>query len=157
MIIEPSKSHVVQVRGSQLIISKSFPTNVTIRFPRFARVRSKEKGIHEAMTKTELDDYFDRFKGKMQAETEDANRTRKAKRAKISHDRSVIPSFVGVDHPENIVVERNIFRGLEFCVMLKSPLKSEIERDIIMNGGSIAQIPSPDGTKMIIANELSKW
>jgi DNA ligase-4 len=156
MIIEPSKSHVVQVRGSQLIVSKSFPANFTLRFPRFAKLRSDEKGIHEAMTKSELLDYFERFKGKTNALNEETT-TRKAKRPRTAHARSVIPSFVGAN-ASNITVVGDIFRGLEFCVMLKSNLnlKLDIEHEIIKFGGSIAQIPSSDRTKMIIANELSK-
>ncbi len=155
MIIHPSKSHVVQVRGSQIVPSKTFPANFTLRFPRFVKVRTHEKAVHEALTKSELEECFSRFQGRTIKDNVISHGVGK-KKLKISHGRSVIPDFVGIKST-NLMIESDIFANSEFCVMLKSSdVKLFFEETIIKNGGIIAQIPSTDKTKMIIADEISK-
>ena len=158
MIIHPSKSHVVQVRGSQIVPSKNFPANFTLRFPRFVKVRTHEKAVHEALTKSELEECFSRFQGRPVRDDVISQRNDGPgkKKLKISHGRSVIPDFVGIKST-NLMIESDIFANSEFCVMLKSSdAKLVFEETIIKNGGTIAQIPSTDKTKMIIADEISK-
>ena len=148
MIIHPSKSHVVQVRGAQIVPSKAFPANLTLRFPRLIKLRSHEKGVNEAMTKSELEEYFNRLPGDDKLQL---NEVRK-KKPKISHGSSVISTLV-----PSLPIESHIFENIEFCIMLKSSeSKRNCEEKVIRNGGKIAQIPSSDKTNLIIADELSK-
>ena len=160
MILKPIHSHIVSVRGSQLVQSTAFPTGITVRFPRFIKLRSHEKSIEECMTKTELADFLQRNKGAMQVlpseSNGNANLPSRKKRKISSRSSQVLDAFVGVDKSsvENL---DSLFEGIEFSVFQKSTAvrsKEELERLIFAHGGSVAQTPTAN-TRMIIADDQS--
>ncbi|KAJ3342259.1 DNA ligase (ATP) [Kappamyces sp. JEL0680] len=161
MVIEPEFSHIVQVRGTALVSSSTFPTGITVRFPRYVKLRSNEKSVHDCMSRQDLIEYYNRNRGSMQFSNASSlleeGPSPAKKRLKDSPSRRILSNFVGVD-ASSLQPVTDLFKDTEFCVFLKTNpdfgyrSKPEVERAILQHGGSITQHPSKS-TKFIVADQ----
>lgn len=75
-----------------MVTSNTFPAGITIRFPRFIKLRSDEKSVDEAMTLEELRAYFNEKGGSMQKRLNDGDEEIAiVKKRKIGRCRAAIP------------------------------------------------------------------
>lgn len=59
-ITDISKSIILEVRAGELVVSHSYPTYYTLRFPRVAKIRY-DKDWHEGMDQEALNDLITNF------------------------------------------------------------------------------------------------
>ncbi|EPS42427.1 hypothetical protein H072_3586 [Dactylellina haptotyla CBS 200.50] len=136
--IKPEDSIVISVKGAQLAPSDQFKVGVTLRFPRFMKLR-EDRGWDSALNLVE----FFRMKRDMEAQKQEnemqIERRRATKRVRrglkiAGADEIVEPIEVGNDH---------LFDGMNFWIMTESskPRKSkaEIEGMVKACGGKIFQ------------------
>jgi DNA ligase 4 len=153
--IEPQHSQVVQIRGSEIVPSVTFGAGYTLRFPRFVRLRP-DKGYLDVMNKTELYQYIERNKGRMQRKrTISAVETPEKKKKARTTSFKVLPTHSGV-LSNSIEATANIFDEKEFCVKVSvsKEAKEEIETLILTKGGKISQNPTKN-TYLIVCDKPS--
>lgn len=145
--IKPEDSVVLSVKAASVGASDQFRTNVTIRFPRFKKLRL-DKDWKSALSIREFTDIKSnveeelkkkkafKFEGKHQ-------KFKKAKREiVIAGDSAATAAYAGP--------QTKLFEGLNFCVLSEAlqPMKKtkgEIEEVIKANGGKIYQSPTARG------------
>ncbi|CAG9942036.1 unnamed protein product [Clonostachys rosea f. rosea IK726] len=149
--IRPKDSLVISVKAASVGPSDQFAKGVTLRFPRFRRLRL-DRSWDSALSLEEFQDLRRKVdeEAKEKAMTvEDRNR-RGAKRVKrelvIAGEDSAPVEFKGTS--------TKIFDGLEFCVLSESlkpykKSKAQLEAVIKENGGTLSQRAAP-GTNMVL-------
>lgn len=144
--IKPSDSIVVELKGTQIVDSTTFAVGRTIRFPRFQRFRDEEKTWKEALTISEfrqLDAELGGLSGTEKRKFNDSEARHKQK-----HKKAKVINILGDDErSEKISVSSGIFSGLLFYVAAdarhpRMMLKSELENELKLNGGSVTQDPN---------------
>ncbi|RDW94914.1 DNA ligase-3 [Coleophoma crateriformis] len=155
--IKPSDSVVVEVKAAQVGGSEQFRIGLTLRFPRFKRLR-EDKTWQTALTLQE----FIKLKATVEAESKekefkvDNSRKRNAtKRLKkevqiVGNDKKITTAYAGQTTA--------VFSGLDFCVLsdMVQPIKKskgELEQIIKSNGGAIWQGPSARENMIVIGNK----
>jgi DNA ligase-4 len=139
--IKPEDSVVVSVKAASIGNSDQFRTGVTLRFPRFKRLRM-DRTWDSALSQQEFFDLKSRAEQEQKEQKEfKVDRRRSAKKLKretviAGNDQSVRMPYSGQT--------TQLFEGLNFCVlseMLKPVKKSkaELEQLLKANGGSIFQ------------------
>ncbi|KAJ3410685.1 DNA ligase (ATP) [Chytridiales sp. JEL 0842] len=160
MIIAPEHSRVVTVKGSEVVRSDQYAAKLTLRFPRFVRLRP-DKGPGDVMTLTELKEYVETNKGKMQSRRLDLPGPKKGPSIRRSHVAAKLDSEYKLADISGIVSDTSIFEGREFCVVpgaVKEGLtKHDLERIIIQNGGSTVQNPRFDKTDFVVADKTHSY
>ena len=149
--IRPSDSVVVSVKAASITGSRTFAAGLTLRFPRFRKLRL-DRSWDSALNEDELLALQMRVKAEQESKdmkVEDRKR-RPTKRAK----RELVTAGVDSSTAEFAGPRSKVFEGLEFCVLSDAPkpikkTKTQLEGIIRENGGTISQRPEP-GTGMII-------
>ncbi|KAI8899979.1 hypothetical protein BC833DRAFT_583557 [Globomyces pollinis-pini] len=164
MIIEPSLSQVVQVRGTEIVPSEIFAAGYTLRFPRMICVRP-DKSISQAMDINELETYRTQHEGKMQRviDTNFIDESVKLTPSKKNKARQLnIFSQTDTASLSNVKKFTDLFKGLEFSTFLPKRAMSdtsdvcqdEIQKVIIQHGGEISIIPRAR-TNIVIADQIT--
>ncbi|KAH9886097.1 ATP-dependent DNA ligase [Xylariomycetidae sp. FL2044] len=150
--IRPSESIIFTVKGASVEQSTSFAAGVTVRFPRFKRIRT-DRRWDSGLDRQDLEN----LRSKAQARQEEkamemeAKRHKRAKRVKrelvIAGQDAAPVEFAG--RPKT-----KVFEGLDFCVLTEctTPIKrtkAQLENLIRENGGRISHRANP-GTEMIL-------
>ncbi|ORY37420.1 ATP-dependent DNA ligase [Rhizoclosmatium globosum] len=169
MILHPSHSRVVTVKAAEVVESMQYACGWTLRFPRFVSVRT-DKNIEDALSKTGLEEYVVRNKGRMQSRRfGDDDDSKKGKpgtpRKGGAGARSVAHvsaeyQAVKLERTE-VVSEDAIFKGVEVCVIPGSVLsedgeclKHRLEKEVIKHGGTCVQNPRLGKTTCVIAEKI---
>ncbi|SPO02926.1 probable DNA ligase [Cephalotrichum gorgonifer] len=160
--IRPRDSVVVSVKAASVTESRSFAAGVTLRFPRFRRLRL-DRSWDSALSEDEFEALHRRARAEQESKdmkVEDRAR-RPAKRARrelviagVDSSSSSTAPRAGVVPAVTSKKTKKIFEGLEFCVLSDAarPLKmtkTQLEGVIKEGGGAISQRPEP-GTGMVL-------
>ncbi|KAJ1554323.1 DNA ligase (ATP), partial [Nowakowskiella sp. JEL0078] len=161
MVINPSDSHVITVKGAEIVKSEAYGCNFTIRFPRFVSLRT-DKNWNEALTLTQLLEYISKNKGRMQSRSlkdEDYNsKKRKKKQGTLGGGparkvATVDPIYLATD-VSKIKKSDELLKNLEFCVLPAVDDeydKEDLEKEITKHGGKFTQHPTIR-TRAVIAD-----
>ncbi|RCI10831.1 hypothetical protein L249_5241 [Ophiocordyceps polyrhachis-furcata BCC 54312] len=159
MWIRPSDSVVVSVKAASIGPSDSFARGITLRFPRFRRLRL-DRSWDSALTLEELEDIkrcVDEESRDKAMTVEDTKR-RKPKRVKreliIAGDEDPPPP----PQPQSAVHRIGIFQGFDFSVLSESPrpfkkTKVQLEALIKDNGGSVSQRATQGTQTLLVADK----
>jgi DNA ligase 4 len=144
--IRPDESIVISVKAAQVATSDQFRTDVTLRFPRFRKIRP-DKDWQSALTVLgwgDLKNNAQREREEKQFQVEQARKQRTKRTTKrqmkvAGADEEVATPFAGP--------RTNAFDGLTFLVITESinpkkMTKAELEQLIKANGGQIVQTES---------------
>ncbi|XP_055945641.1 DNA ligase 4-like [Argiope bruennichi] len=141
--IEPSKSVIVQVKASEIVRSKGFATNCTLRFPRVEKIRY-DKPWHDCMTTIELDDLRNLAQGRLATKRSVASEEEPSpKKQKIPKEKAatVAPHFRPTD-TSSVQKVSELFKDKEICVIFASlERKQAMEKLIVQHGGKCVQNP----------------
>ncbi|KAJ3129275.1 DNA ligase (ATP) [Nowakowskiella sp. JEL0407] len=159
-LIVPEHGVVVTVKGAEIVKSEVYGSGHTVRFPRFVRFR-EDKSWEEAMSYSQLLEYLQKNKGKMQSvrniNPEEVRKKRKrevgsvgVKSRKVAMvDTSMLPTDVsGVRKLDEL------FEGKEICIFPNVEDeydKMELEREVVKHGGKFVQNPTGN-TFVVIAD-----
>ena len=153
--IKPNDSVVVSVKAASITNSDQFRMNITLRFPRFKRLRM-DRSWDSALSIQE----FMEIKARVEEETEQKafkidTRRKATKRLKkdiviAGNDQAIKTPYAGP--------KTEIFKGLNFCVLseaLKPQKKSktELEQLVKANGGKIFQSPTAADDMICVADK----
>ncbi|KAJ3319713.1 DNA ligase (ATP) [Boothiomyces sp. JEL0866] len=154
MIIAPENSHVVQIRGTQIVPSTRFAAGYTLRFPRFSTLRA-DKRPDQILTLSELLESTKNNQNRRQRLLKDMP-VESDKKRKRSTKAKVLDHF----QTQTAYVEAtsNLLEGIEFCVRITNETgdlsKSIAENTIRKYGGKITQMPTSN-TNYIIADIIT--
>ncbi|RDA89589.1 hypothetical protein CP533_6227 [Ophiocordyceps camponoti-saundersi (nom. inval.)] len=156
MWIRPSDSVVVSVKASSIGPSDSFARGITLRFPRFRRLRL-DRSWDSALTLEELEDLKRRVEeeSRDKAMTVEDTKRRKPKRVK----RELVIAGGDNSPSQPPAVQRpGVFQGFEFSVLSESPrpfkrTKVQLEAMIKESGGSVSQRAAPGTQTVLVADK----
>jgi DNA ligase 4 len=153
--IKPNDSVVVSIKGASITNSDQFRMGITVRFPRFKRLRM-DKSWDTALSIQELME----IKARVEEETEQKafNIDTRRKAAKKLKKDIVIAGNDQVLKTPYAGPKTNVFKGLSFCILseaLKPQKKSkaELEQLVKANGGKIFQSPAAADDMICIADK----
>lgn len=169
--IKPTDSLVVEVKAAQVTASDDYGCGMTLRFPRFKRLR-RDKDWTTALS---LDEFMDlranvekeRGEKALQVDEERKNK-RKARTATSRKKPLTVAGYNARDENKVTLPEGpqgNVFAGLTFYIMTESSLggeykksKLELEALVKANGGKIVQTwtKGADGTICVAARRTVK-
>ncbi|KAH8880413.1 DNA replication and repair protein [Thozetella sp. PMI_491] len=144
--IRPKDSIILSVKAASIGASEQFATGVTLRFPRFRKLRL-DKAWNAGLDTDEFAalrsqvDQEAKEKKEMSIENRKRNPNKRAKREVV---------IAGADGPESgagkpaVALKTRVFEGMTFCVLSEAlkPIKktkAELETLITANGGNISQ------------------
>ncbi|KAJ3187606.1 DNA ligase (ATP) [Irineochytrium annulatum] len=166
MILHPDHSRVVCVKGAEIVPSDQYSAGWTLRFPRFVRLRP-DKSVDQAMSRSELDAYIQRNKGRMQSrrgELEEGGEEGALVRRTPARGGRVAASVAAERKFDARGLEKvsGTFEGVEVCVELGAvkkregggSAKDELERLVHMHGGTVVQNAKYGRTNYVIADEM---
>ena len=153
--IRPKDSIVISVKAASVGASDQFARGVTLRFPRFRRLRL-DRSWDSGLSLEE----FEELKRRVDEESKEKAMTvedRKRQRVKRVKRELVIAGEDGparLPEPDSDKAKSKVFDGLEFCVLSESlkpykKTKAQLEQLIRDNGGTISQRAAP-GTRMVL-------
>ncbi|PNF19465.1 hypothetical protein B7P43_G02347 [Cryptotermes secundus] len=142
--IAPQNSYILEVKATEIVPSKSFKVNFTLRFPRVETIRYDKKWS-DCMTLTEFDSLRKEASGKLYSRHVDASNELPESPRKKQRHLTRVPiklgeQFRGIDI-SGIDVVTDLLEGKEFCVLTdwKEHTKQDIETKIVQNGGTVVQ------------------
>jgi DNA ligase-4 len=153
--IKPCDSVVVSVKAASVSNSDQFKMGITLRFPRFKRLRM-DKSWDNALSIAE----FMEIKARVDEESKEKEfkiesrrrATKKAKKAMViaGNDRVIWPTIVAP--------KTEVFKGLNFCILSEAlkpqkKIKSELEQIVKANGGNIFQSPTATDDMICVADK----
>ena len=153
--IKPEDSIVISVKAGSVAGSDQFRMGVTLRFPRFKKLRT-DKDWTNALTITEfleLKGRAEEEKKEKQFQVDDARRKRSSRKRK--RDMVIRGQEEGVKAPYAGPATK-VFEGLNFVIMSEAlkPLKkskADIEQFVKANGGTIV-VSEKDPTTVLMAD-----
>jgi DNA ligase-4 len=153
--IKPCDSVVISVKAASVSASDSFRMGLTLRFPRFKRLRMDRDWTNSLNIQE-----FISLKSRMEEESKEKEfkvDTRR-KTARTSKKPLVIAGNANKAAKPYVGQGTEAFHGLRFCVLseaLKAPKKSkaELEQFIKANGGSIFQSPTSQEDTIVVADK----
>ncbi|XP_055635949.1 DNA ligase 4 [Toxorhynchites rutilus septentrionalis] len=167
--IPPKHSIVLQMKGSELVRTKSFATAYTIRFPRITAIRSDKTHL-DVCTRAEFDQLCSAnttvaklAKRHVTASDlvadSDGDPTKARKRKKISPIQPNRLSKANLNHPlknhDDIQPIDDICSGLDFCILSTSkglPSIGELETMVRRHGGRVVKNPGPSTYATIVGD-----
>lgn len=169
--IQPNHSQIVQLKATEIVPSVAYSAGVTLRFPRFEKIR-EDKTYKDCLTLKELLQLQNLSSGRLQTKSLDSTNNenfslegmsrKKRRRITAKSEITILNSFVGAD-TSNINKIDSLFDNMEFCVMpginnekQTFLTKQKLEILIVEHGGKIIQNPHKDTTKYVIADKMSK-
>jgi len=167
-IDNPSASIILETKAAEITSTDSFPTKLTLRFPRVVKIRY-DKSWEDSMKYEEVIKFYDdmqhnmiiRDKRKMEeiAPEELLELDKDKKRKKVEKFTKILDSFRDTD-TYNINKTSNLFQGLEFIILnldesssINAAQKKSIECCIVEYGGHKVQNFLPSTTH-VIANKI---
>ncbi|MBE3042973.1 hypothetical protein IMZ48_10460, partial [Candidatus Bathyarchaeota archaeon] len=152
--IRPRDSVVLSVKASSITGARAFAVGLTLRFPRFRRLRH-DRAWDSALNEDEF--IVLQMRVKDEQESKDMNVENRKRRPAKRVKRELVIAGVDSASAEFAGPKTKVFEGLEFCVIgdAAKPIKrtkTQLERIIKENGGTINQNPDP-GSGMIIVAE----
>lgn len=155
--IRPRDSLVVSAKAAEIVPSDQFATGITLRFPRFRRLRL-DRTWDSALNFEEFQELREKVDEESREKamtTEDRKRGRAPKRVK----RELVIAGQDTSAPVEFAGEKSkIFEGLEFCVLSESAKpwkksKTQLETLIKENGGAISQRAVPETGMVLVADK----
>ncbi|GAA6040368.1 hypothetical protein JCM8097_007579 [Rhodosporidiobolus ruineniae] len=146
MLINPEDSFVLEVKAAEVTVGAEYGAGMTLRFPRTARWRSDKDWDDSADLET-----VRALQSGPQKRTLDGDLAQKrtSTRTNVSKKARSVATALG-----KVEVNADIFKGLVFYVH-QGPMKSEIEKKIVANGGQIIQtIPPAEVDRLVVAAEF---
>jgi DNA ligase 4 len=145
----------MEAKAASVAASESFAVGVTLRFPRFRRLRL-DKSWDQALNVQEFSDLRRRVEAEakekgMEAEDRKRYRAKRVKRDVVIAGEDAAPvQFQGA--------KTKVFEGLEFCVLsesLKPVKKTKTQLEILIkeNGGRISQRAAPESNMILIGDK----
>jgi DNA ligase-4 len=157
--ILPSESFVIEVKAGSVNTSDQFRLGISLRFPRFKRLR-RDKSWKEGLT---VKEFMDLKNTAEQEKKEKEFEIAKNRRAIVRRTKKRKLVVAGAEHGslENIMKNSKLFDGLSFYVLSDcsypvKKTKDDIEKMIKANGGKIVQTPNAKG-KLICITEKSSF
>jgi DNA ligase 4 len=161
--IRPSESVVISVKAASVGQSDSFAMGVTLRFPRFKKLRL-DRAWDSALDVDDfntLKDRFDEEAREKQQMTMDDRRKRASKRVKRevviagAEDGEAEAEFASAPGSAS---KAKIFEGMEFSVLseaLRPIKKSKVQLEALIkeNGGKVSQRAEPNSGMVLIADK----
>ncbi|TEA21530.1 DNA ligase 4 [Colletotrichum sidae] len=156
--IRPKDSIVIEAKAASIGTSDQFALGVTVRFPRFRRLRT-DKRWDEGLS---VQDFYD-LRKKVEQESQEKTmsvETRKRRAPSKRVKRQEIIAGTANQPAQFGEPKRNILSGTEFCVLTDSlkpfkKTKAQIEALIQENGGTISQRPVPQSQMILLADKNS--
>ncbi|XP_068083258.1 DNA ligase 4 isoform X3 [Anabrus simplex] len=156
--IEPCKSYILQIKATEIVRSKVFKLDYTLRFPRVEDIRY-DKNWNDCMTTEEFDQLRQLAEGKLYSrhvEPNDSSNISPRKRRQVaSLPLTLASQFCSADLSQ---VERtsNFLNQKEFCVITgcQNLSKQDIEKKIHQHGGLIVANPGPK-TFCVVSDECN--
>lgn len=153
--IKPNNSVVVSVKAASISNSDQFKMGITLRFPRFKRLRM-DKSWNTALSIQELME----LKARVEEETEQKDfniDTRRKATKKIKRDVIIAGNDQILKTPYG-GPKTEIFKGLNFCILSEAlrpekKSKAEMEQLVKANGGKIFQSPTAADDMICIADK----
>lgn len=149
-IIHPMYSHVVQIRASEVVSSTVYGAGMTLRFPRFIKIRD-DKLISEALTLNQAKERYLQNKGKMVKgiQSNSHSQITQIKKKRIAPIGARVRKELTAPDTKK---EGSLFQDAEFCVSSSVSIpKNKVEKLILSNGGKVVQNPM-NSTQMIIGD-----
>ncbi|OLN83744.1 DNA ligase 4-like protein 2 [Colletotrichum chlorophyti] len=153
--IRPSESVVVEAKAASIGASDQFALGLTLRFPRFRRLRT-DKNWDEGLSVQEFLDLRKRVEEEAKEKTMSVENRKKRATKRIKRE-------VVIAGTENIPAQferqkSKLFEGLEFCVLSESlkpfkKTKAQLEMLIKENGGKVSQRAIPRTPMILIADK----
>ncbi|KAK9365805.1 ATP dependent DNA ligase domain-containing protein [Lipomyces kononenkoae] len=150
--ILPEKSVVLEIKAASVVPeSEQYRTNITLRFPRFRRIR-QDKNYLTALSLKEF------MSLKEQAETESQERQLELEEHRRASKRPKKQLNILGAH-ESFTMEGSptsqIFAGHTFCVLVDSKRKAQLQKIIVSHGGNVIQDvpPEPQNRTHLIADK----
>nr|CAD7410420.1 unnamed protein product [Timema cristinae] len=155
--IAPHNSHIVEIKATEIVESRSFKMNHTLRFPRVEKIRY-DKNWSECLTTIEFENLRKEASGKLYSrhvKPEDDSDGSPKKKRQMKELPTLASQFRGADL-SGISQTSALLSNKEFCVFTswKTLTKQEIETKIVENGGTVVQNPGPD-TFCVLASECT--
>lgn len=149
--IKPEDSIVIQIKGSQVILSSQFRTLKTLRFPRFTKIRD-DKDYKTCLT---YDDFIN-LQREVDVKISEKNKVHNAKVQRLPTKKRRIIQYNMETFEEPM--DSYIFDGYTFYIMSDQykprVKKPELEKLVLRNGGKIVQIFSPGDKFYAISDRL---
>jgi len=159
VLIEPSKSKIVQIKAAEITQTEKYKCGCTLRFPRVESIRD-DKQWFECMDLDELKNLREVSGGHLAntniMEDADGQPLRKRKRVtKVEEERKIAEHLKGAD-VTSVEEESKLFEDHEFCIMSGSSnlSKHELEKRVTKHGGRFVQNPG-SGTHCVIADRIN--
>ncbi|KAJ5945809.1 Nucleic acid-binding OB-fold [Penicillium verhagenii] len=156
MWIKPSESIVLCVKASSICVSDEFRMGLTLRFPRFKKLR-KDKNWKTSLSVQEFLDLKSNVEKEQREKEFQVDNSRKQKRVKRTAKKPL--QIAGYDDKENVKYagpSGQIFDRLNFFVMTDASKpakmsKGELEQLIKANGGKVFQTNTAAADMICIA------
>ncbi|KAG9243105.1 hypothetical protein BJ878DRAFT_568736 [Calycina marina] len=154
--IRPSDSFVVEAKAASVVVSESFATRTTLRFPRFRKVRS-DKGWQDALSKEEFRALKERVESESKPSKEMTIDSKRIMTKRIKLKPTVAGAEIKVKTPYAGPHTKN-FEGIFFFVMTdmgppQKKSKAELEQIVKSNGGSITQNATSNPHTVCVADK----
>lgn len=151
--IKPEDSVVLSVKAAAAVPSDQFATNLTLRFPRFKKLKI-DKTWKEALSMDEFLELKSRAEGEQVDKKMKIDETRKQRTSKKPKRQMVIQGQEDEVKNPYAGPATKAFDGLTFYVMTEAPKpikksKAELEAIVKANGGSIVASAKDPGTIVI--------
>ncbi|TPX53672.1 hypothetical protein CcCBS67573_g09676 [Chytriomyces confervae] len=168
MILHPRYSRVVSVKAAEVVESTQYAAGFTLRFPRFVNVRLDKSIEGGALTRSGLDEYIMRNKGRMQSRRfggvegggDGGEDVKTNKRNVPARSIAMVAAEYQAVKIEGTVKVDDLMSGVEVCVINGSVagptgecMKHALEREVIKHGGTCVQNPRADKTGYVIADK----
>ncbi|KAF1962255.1 DNA ligase 4 [Byssothecium circinans] len=156
--IHPSDSVVLECKAASVEASDKFRMGVTLRFPRFKKLRT-DKRWDQALSHEE----FLEIRNNVEREVDEKEKEFKIEQSRRKKARTTKKPLVVAGTTDTIITpyagpESKLFDGLSFYIMTdqihptKKP-KAELEALVKANGGKIVQRDSADNKLVIVADK----
>lgn len=160
MWIRPRDSVVIEAKAASVGPSDQFALGITLRFPRFRRLRT-DKRWDQGLSVQEFQDLRRRVEEEVQEKKMSVERLRNRRPARKRVKKELVIAGTDGDKAVEFAGENkktNLFQGLEFCVLSESlrpfkKTKAELEALIVENGGKISQRAVPSSEMILVADK----
>ncbi|WYZ39905.1 hypothetical protein EsH8_IV_000246 [Colletotrichum jinshuiense] len=153
--IRPSESIIVEAKAASIGASDQFALGLTLRFPRFRRLRT-DKNWDEGLSVQEFLDLRKRVEEEAKEKTMSVENRKRSATKRIKRE-------VVIAGTENMPAQfkgqkSKMFEGLEFCVLSESlkpfkKTKAQLETLIKENGGKVSQRATPRSEMILLADK----
>lgn len=146
--IKPQDSLVVEVKAAQVTASEDYGCGMTLRFPRFKRLR-RDKNWQTALSLDEFRELQNKIEEEQKEQAMKVDDQKKQKRKTNARKKIITVAGYNAKDVNNVSLpsgpQGNVFAGLTFYIMTESALpmhkntKLELEALVKANGGKIVQ------------------